>query len=206
MTVVGSVAEPREASTGFIVGLQYQCANHSGQYFASILAEDVELHSLLNSVVALCVLICLSACDRDSQRQGDIYLPEGDAARGKMHFVSLGCVNCHSVIGAELPEPAQAGPVRVLLGSQTGLRMSYGQLITSIVNPSHRLSPRHPRDKISREGESLMTLYNDVLTVTQLTDLVAFLQAHYEQAERPGYVYPAHTYKAKGDSEEADPK
>jgi hypothetical protein len=166
----------------------------------------MELQSLFNSVVALCALICLSACDRDTRRQVDIYLPEGDAANGKKHFVSLGCVSCHSVIGAELPEPAEKGPVRVLLGSHTGLTMSYGQLVTSIVNPSHRLSPRHPRDKISQEGESLMTFYNDVLTVTQLTDLVAFLQAHYEQADRPGYAYPAHTYKAKDDSEDADPK
>jgi len=51
-----------------------------------------------------------------------------------------------------------------------------------------------------------MTIYNDVLTVTQLTDLVAFLQAHYEQADRPGYRYPAYTYKAKDDSENADPQ
>ena len=168
--------------------------------------EDFELHILFNSLVALCALICLSACDRDNQMHGDIYLPEGDAAKGKMHFVSLGCVSCHSVVGAELPEPAEAGPVRVLLGSHTGLRMSYGQLVTSIVNPSHRLSPRYRKDRISQEGESLMTFYNDVLTVTQLTDLVAFLQAHYEQAERPGYTYPAHTYKAKDNPEDADPK
>lgn len=168
--------------------------------------EDVELHSLFNSLVALCALTCLSACDRDNQRYGDIYLPEGDAAKGKMHFVSLGCVSCHSVIGAELPEPAEAGPVRVLLGSHTGQRMSYGQLVTSIVNPSHRLSPRYRKDRISKEGESLMTFYNDVLTVTQLTDLVAFLQAHYKKADRPGYDYPAHTYKAKDDPEHADPK
>lgn len=166
----------------------------------------MELRSLFNTVVALCALTCLSACDRDSQRHGDIYLPEGDAAKGKMHFVTLGCVSCHSVIGAELPEPAEEGPVRVLLGSHTGLRMSYGQLVTSIVNPSHRLSPRYPKDRISKEGESLMTFYNDVLTVTQLTDLVAFLQEHYEQADRPGYDYPAHTYKAKDESKNAKPK
>lgn len=150
------------------------------------------MRSLFNSLLALCMLTCLSACDRDNRRQVDIYLPEGDAAKGKMHFVSLGCVSCHSVIGADLPEPAEEGPVRVLLGSHTGLKMSYGQLVTSIVNPSHRLSPRYRKDRISREGESLMTFYNDVLTVTQLTDLVAFLQAHYETADRPDYEYRAY--------------
>jgi len=166
------------------------------------------LRSLFNNLVALCALICLSACDPDNRRQGDIYLPEGDAAKGEMHFVSLGCVSCHRVIGAELPEPAEAGPARVLLGSRTGPRprMSYGHLVTSIVNPSHRLSARYPRDEVSQEGESLMTFYNDVLTVTQLTDLVAFLQAHYEKADRPGYKYPSYTYQADDDSENADPQ
>ncbi|MBU2676695.1 MAG: cytochrome c [Gammaproteobacteria bacterium] len=162
---------------------------------------------LFNNLLALCVLVCLAACDRDDRRQGDIYLPEGDAARGEVHFVSLGCVSCHKVAGAELPEPAEAGPVLVLLGSRTGPKpgMSYGRLVTSIVNPSHRLSARYSRDKVSQEGESLMTFYNDVLTVTQLTDLVAFLQAHYKKADRSGYKYPSYTYQTDDDSENADP-
>jgi hypothetical protein len=100
------------------------------------------MRSLFISLVALCALICVSACDREDRRQRATYLPEGDAAKGEMYFVSLGCISCHSVIGAELPDPVEAGPVRVLLGSRTGRRMFYGQLVTSIVNPSHRLSAR----------------------------------------------------------------
>ena len=72
----------------------------------------------------------------------------------------IGCVGCHVVVDAELPEPPEAGPVRVLLGSRTGRTMSYGQLVTSIVNPSHRLSRRYRRDEVSHKGESLMTSYN----------------------------------------------
>ena len=162
--------------------------------------------NLVIKLVALCLLICLTACDQDDRGHGDIYLPSGDAAKGEGHFVSLGCVGCHSVIGAELPEPVEAGPVRVLLGSRTGRTMSYGQLVTSIVNPSHRLSPRYRREEVSQEGESLMTSYNDVLTVTQLTDLVAFLQAHYRKADRPGYKYRDYTDQSDEDSENADPQ
>ncbi|MDH3615344.1 MAG: c-type cytochrome [Gammaproteobacteria bacterium] len=183
-----------------LTGNTQRCSLMSGYNFGHWSAEGSELGSIVIKLVALCALICLTACDRDDRRQGDIYLPGGDAARGEMHFVSLGCVGCHSVIGAELPEPAEAGPVRVLLGSRTGRRMSYGQLVTSIVNPSHRLSPRYRRDEVSQEGESLMTSYNDVLTVTQLTDLVAFLQAHYEKADRPGYKYPVYTDQSDDDS------
>ena len=163
------------------------------------------MRSLFISLVTLCVLIFLSACARDERKQGDIYLPEGDAARGEVLFVSLGCISCHKVVDAELPDPAEAGPVRVLLGSRTTGKLSYGQLVTSIVNPSHRLSARYRKDKVSREGESLMSSYNDVLTITQLTDLVAFLQAHYK-AERIGYKYPVYSYPSDDDSGSAEPE
>lgn len=138
------------------------------------------------------MLSCLSACDRPGPSQGDIYLPAGDPARGEMYFASLGCTSCHSVFGAQLPEPAEAGPVRVLLGSQTSRKLSYGKLVTSIVNPSHRLSALYRKDEVSEGGESLMPSYNDVLTVTQLTDLIAFLDAYYETADRPDYEYRAY--------------
>jgi len=145
-------------------------------------------------LTALCTLALLAACDQDPRSKGGVFLPPGDAAKGETQFVSLGCVSCHTVVGAELPEPAAAGPVRVLLGSRTGRNMSYGELVTSIVNPSHRLASRYPEARVSAEGESIMTAYNDVMTVTQLTDLVAFLQAHYEKSDRPGYRYPVYTY------------
>jgi hypothetical protein len=164
------------------------------------------LDNIAIKLAALCALICLTACDLDDRRKGDIYLPSGDAAKGEMHFVSLGCVGCHRVIGAELPEPVEAGPVRVLLGSGTSARMSYGQLVTAIVNPSHRLSPRYRRDEVSQDGESLMISYNDMLTVTQLTDLIAFLQTHYGEVDRPGYKYPVYSYQSDDDSESADPQ
>ena len=162
------------------------------------------MDSIVIRLAALFALICLTACDQDDRRQGNIYLPNGDAAKGKMHFVSLGCVDCHSVIGAELPEAVEAGPVRVVLGSRTSPGMSYGQLVTSIVNPSHRLSPRYRRDEVSQDGESLMISYNDVLTVAQLTDLVAFLQGHYKKADRPGYRYRDYTNQSNDDFESAD--
>jgi hypothetical protein len=87
--------------------------------------------------------------------------------------------------------------------------MSYGQLVTAIVNPSHRLPIGHRRTGVSEDGESRMTAYNDVLTVTQLTDLVAFLQLHYTAAERPGYEFPVYDYtsdaEAGADVERPDP-
>lgn len=165
------------------------------------------MRNLFSSLVALCALTFISACDRDDPTRGDINLPEGDAARGETYFATLGCINCHSVVGANLPESDEDGPARVLLGSQTSQRMSYGHLVTSIVNPSHKISARfHKDEEVSQQGQSLMDSYNDVLTVTQLTDLIAFLQKHYVTAERPGYKYPVYDYRSDDDSEESDPK
>ena len=163
------------------------------------IGKDSELRIRIVSLIALGALLGLSACDINDHRQGDFYLPAGDAEKGKDHFVSLGCVSCHTVLGADLVKPAAAGPVNVLLGSRTRGTMSYGQLVTSVVNPSHKLAARYREEEVAREGESLMVNYNDVLTVTQLTDLVAFLQAHYEDAERPGYKYPVFTYQSEND-------
>lgn len=151
-------------------------------------------------LIAICSVFFVSACEQGRQAQDSVYLPEGDPDQGQVEFVLLGCAGCHNVVGAELPE-SEAGPVRVLLGSQTGRKMSYGQLVTSIVNPSHRLSPRYRKDEISQDGESLMVSYNDVMTIGQLTDLVAFLQKHYVDSERQGYKYPVYDYQAEEESE-----
>lgn len=145
-----------------------------------------------------CAVICLSACGNRGAEEARVHLPAGDASKGETHFVDLGCVNCHVVVGAELPDSTDSGPVRVLLGSGLGGK-TYGDLVTSIVNPSHRLSARYRADEVSAGGESLMSSYNDVMTVTQLTDLVAFLQTYYTKAIRPGYTYPVYDYEAEGE-------
>lgn len=143
-------------------------------------------------------LIVLSGCDPEVRTQSQIHLPEGDAERGKTTFVELGCVNCHSVVGAELPEGE--GPVRVVLGS-SGRVKTYGDLVTSVVNPSHKLSRRYRPEAVSADGESLMVTFNDVMTVTQLTDLVAFLGEHYQRLDRPRYQYRRYDAEAGSGAE-----
>ncbi len=75
----------------------------------------------------------------------------------------------------------------IVLGGGVTRVKSYGELIASIINPSHRLAGRYPKGDVSEEGQSLMTPYNDVMTVTQLIDFVAFLLAQYDVVKRPGY-------------------
>ncbi len=85
--------------------------------------------------------------------------------------------------------------MNVRLGGEVSRIGTYGELVTSIINPSHRLAKGHATEDISDEGKSLMTNYNDVLTVQQLIDLTAFLQSRYvlrkyEPTDYPLYYGP----------------
>lgn len=140
-------------------------------------------------------LALVSACDLAGMSSAEFALPEGDAGRGQELFVSLGCTSCHKIHGLDLPIVATEGPVMVVLGGGVSRVKSYSELVTSIINPSHRLARGIAKDRISQEGESLMAVYNEVMTVTELIDIVAFLQVQYEVIERPGYRYPVYDYQ-----------
>ena len=137
------------------------------------------------------VLILVSACDRSPP---GFVLPEGDAENGQKLFVAYECTACHTVRNLELPEPQAKGPVDVSLGGRVAALKSYSELVTSVINPSHKFVRGRRKEEVSQEGESLMTVYNDVMTVSELIDLVAFLESQYELMERPGYRYPVYTY------------
>ena len=122
----------------------------------------------------------LAACAPGPKSSHGFRLPDGDAGAGKTAFTVLGCVNCHTVQGAELVEPEQRG-VEVRLGGKVHRVHTYGELVTAVVHPSHDISKAYPTEAVSRDGESLMVDMNDTMTVQQLIDVVAFLQAAYEE-------------------------
>lgn len=141
------------------------------------------------------VAVLLAACDISTGPGDEFTLPEGDADRGRDAFVSLQCTTCHQIKDLQLPPPQAEGPVTIVLGGSVTRVRSYGELVTAIINPSHKLARGFPVDTVSEDGQSLMAVYNDVMTVSQLIDLVTFLQSRYEKIERPGYRYPTYTYE-----------
>lgn len=144
-----------------------------------------KLVALASSFLLLCLF---TACTPDKQSGTGLYLPEGNADQGKQAFIGLGCSWCHTVKGVELPvvenEPA---PFSIQLGGQVYRVKTYGELVTSIINPNHIISSqnRHILEKLAGdknvEIKSVMPSFNDNMTVTQLVDLVTFLDAHYEK-------------------------
>lgn len=131
----------------------------------------------------LCCVLALAACGRQSPI--GFRLPDGNADSGRAAFVSLRCNSCHVVEGVAIEH--LGGPAHVVLGGETTRIRTYGELVTSIINPSHKIAPVNRAEGATAEGESLMSYayLNDVLTVQELIDLVAFLQPTYRIVPPP---------------------
>jgi hypothetical protein len=134
-------------------------------------------------IAALPCLLAVAACSPESSY--GFRLPDGDPAAGQRAFVDLRCNACHDVAG--VPVEYLEGVVHVTLGGETTHLRTYGELVTSIINPSHRIAPRDLETGVLPEGQSVMSFayLNDVMTVRQLVDLVAFLQPTYEVVAPP---------------------
>jgi mono/diheme cytochrome c family protein len=115
-------------------------------------------------------------------------LPDGDPVEGRKAFLYMQCNQCHTVAGEEFPVIQWAEAPYVELGGKVTRVKTYGQLVTAIINPSHKLADGYAEELVSEDGESKMYMYNDHMTVRELTDLVRFLQPHYD-VMTPRYSY-----------------
>jgi sulfur-oxidizing protein SoxX len=140
----------------------------------------------LGAIIAIAAL--LSACDAEKvMSERGFRLPDGDPQAGRETFVYMQCNQCHTIEDEELPIIPGTEPY-VELGGVVSHVKTYGELVTAIVNPSHKLADGYPKDLVSEDGVSNMYIYNDYMTVQELTDLVRFLQPHYDIAP-PRYQY-----------------
>ena len=139
-------------------------------------------------------LVALCGCDPDARMSEQGFrLPDGDAEAGRKAFVYMHCHQCHSVAGEEFPEIAGQEPPYVELGGKTTQVKTYGQLVSGIINPSHKLARGYAEEVVADDGESKMYVYNQHMTVQELVDLVMFLQPKYDVIV-PQYryrIYPA---------------
>ena len=102
-------------------------------------------------------------------------LPGGDAVKGRQVFVDLECYKCHAVKGENFPASAadakNVGPELTGMGSQHPAEY----FAESILAPNAVIldGPGYT----GPDGKSIMPSYADSLSVTQLVDLVAFIQS-----------------------------
>ncbi len=129
--------------------------------------------------IAMFSLAIVLGCTSDPKSGEGFTLPDGDAQRGQATFARLQCQACHTVAGVEFAELDSAQDRMIALGGETTRVRTYGDLVTSIINPSHRFALGYDDEQIKAGDQSKMRIYNDELTVTELADLVTFLQQHY---------------------------
>ena len=130
--------------------------------------------------------VALTGCYPEPKSGKGLHLPEGNVENGKAAFLALKCHECHRVDGVEFPAPVLTVATNVVLGGKVTRIQSYGELVTSVINPSHGLAEGF--DKAQARGARLspMPEFNDTMTVSQMIDLVTFLQSRYEKVE-PDY-------------------
>jgi mono/diheme cytochrome c family protein len=100
-------------------------------------------------------------------------LPQGDPAKGRAVFVKLQCYACHEVRGQTFPGAKAAASIGPEL-SEMAAHHEAEFFAEAIVNPNALIDEPQWR---APDGTSRMPSFNDLLTVQELVDLVAFLKS-----------------------------
>lgn len=141
------------------------------------------------TLIVFLTLACLTGCERDMMSERGFALPEGDPIAGREAFIYMQCYQCHTIAGDDtLPTLDDQEPYVELGGKVTRVK-TYGELVTAIINPSHKLAEGYAEERVSEDGQSNMYNYNRYMTVQELIDIVMYLQPHYDVFV-PNRVYP----------------
>lgn len=136
--------------------------------------------------ILLASLVALSACDQEARMaQKGFRLPDGDPQAGREAFLYMQCHQCHTIEGMQLPVIPDKDPPYVELGGDVTRIKTYGELLTAIIYPSHKLASGYAAEVVSEDGESNMYVYNEHMTVQELIDIVMFLQPEYDVVMPP---------------------
>ncbi len=132
-------------------------------------------------ICCFCLIsLSLISCDLGPDSSKGFSLPHGDVNKGAAVLVKYQCLACHHINGIEQAAGINNPDLNIRLGGKSTKVKTYAELVTSVINPSHRFASGYPLTSIAVAGESKMKNFNDVMTVTELVNLVSFLQPNYE--------------------------
>ena len=158
--------------------------------------DSQSLTARIERSVLLLAALVLSACSQEQQPVQGFILPQGDVDKGKAIFVEAGCAQCHTVADSDIEQPPGAA-FHVKIGGEGRKVKHYGDLLTSIVNPDHKVSRVFRVEDESGEGfSSPMPKFADTMTVTEMVDLVEFLHSTYQRSV-PGYGGRYYYYQSR---------
>ena len=90
------------------------------------------------AVIVLSMLVF--ACTEGPSSPRGFSLPEGNVDRGEVLFKHFQCLSCHTLDGVEQPYIEQKLEKPIVLGGKVGRVKTYAELVTAIINPSHRIA------------------------------------------------------------------
>jgi len=106
--------------------------------------------------------------------------PQGDPVKGREVFVKLECYSCHAVKGEQFPAPSgEIGPELAAMGPLHDAEY----FAEAIIHPNAVIEKG--RDYEAADGSSKMPSYNDLVTVQEVIDLVAYLKTLRPPTEAP---------------------
>jgi hypothetical protein len=146
---------------------------------------------LLFIILTFVLSLNLQGCDSGPDSPRGFSLPEGNSVAGEKVLMKYQCLACHNLVGFDYETLNRELEPPILLGGTSTRVKTYADLVTSIINPSHKLAIRYPVSHIQQGGVSKMPVFNDVMTVTELVDLVTFLQSKYKL---PPYGYSSYRH------------
>ena len=141
-------------------------------------------------ILASVILLVLPACSEQGKPVRGFVLPEGDIAQGEQVFVDFNCHGCHTIPEMEFPATDFTPPFILEIGGEVYRVKTYGELLTSVVNPDHIISPKYIAMLESANREAVispMPYFGEEMTVAELIDVVEFLLAQYSKLQPQYY-------------------
>jgi len=129
-------------------------------------------------------MLLLAACTMESPAVKGFVLPDGDVAQGEKVFIKYSCHGCHTIPGVDLPVVEPPPPFVMEIGGEVYRVKNEGELLTSVINPTHVVSEEFiaRMEGLGSTGASTpMPYYGDAMTITEMIDLVAFLRVQYSK-------------------------
>jgi mono/diheme cytochrome c family protein len=106
--------------------------------------------------------------------------PQGDAVKGREVFVKLECYSCHEVKGEQFPAPGGVvGPELSVMGPLHDAQY----FAEAIINPNAVIEKGKGYE--AGDGTSKMPSFNELVTVQEVIDLVAYLKTLKPPVEPP---------------------
>lgn len=150
--------------------------------------------NLVHIILSILILATIPSCDWWAPKSGwGFTLPGGVAENGLRAYEDFQCYRCHTIDGFARPNAETAYELSVPIGGEVSRIRTYGELVTSVINPSHKIARGYSKRGVV-DGQSKMTNYNEIMTVAELVDLITFLQSRYKLREFTATDYPFYGY------------